>query len=106
MISEVNAMKNGRPQSVLHTVHGILIFTAVVEPLINLEPLIWVCFFFLCLFCFVLFLFFVCVFLLGGGGFLQTGFLCIALAVLELTLKTRLALNSDICLPLPPKCWD
>jgi hypothetical protein len=33
-------------------------------------------------------------------------FLCVALAVLELTLQTRLALNSEICLPLPPKCWD
>jgi hypothetical protein len=29
---------------------------------------------------------------------------CVALAVLELTLLTRLALNSEICLPLPPKC--
>ena len=28
------------------------------------------------------------------------------LAVLELTLYTRLASNSEICLPLPPKCWD
>jgi hypothetical protein len=36
----------------------------------------------------------------------ETGFLCIALAVLELALQTRLALNSEICLPLPPKCWD
>jgi hypothetical protein len=36
----------------------------------------------------------------------ETGFLCIALAVLELTLYTRLALNSEIRLPLPPKCWD
>jgi hypothetical protein len=24
----------------------------------------------------------------------------------ELTLLTRLALNSEIRLPLPPKCWD
>ena len=38
--------------------------------------------------------------------FFQTGFLCIALAVLELTLQTRLASNSEICLPLPPECWD
>jgi hypothetical protein len=30
----------------------------------------------------------------------ETGFLCIVLAVLELT---RLASNSEICLPLPPK---
>ena len=32
--------------------------------------------------------------------FFETGFLCVALAVLELTLQTRLALNSEICLPL------
>jgi hypothetical protein len=38
--------------------------------------------------------------------FLETGFLCVALAVLELTLETRLASNSEIHLPLPPKCWD
>jgi hypothetical protein len=38
--------------------------------------------------------------------FVLTGFLCIALAVLELTLQTRLASNSEICLPLPPKYWD
>ena len=36
----------------------------------------------------------------------QTGFLCIAMAVPELTLETRLASNSEIRLPLPPKCWD
>jgi hypothetical protein len=36
-------------------------------------------------------------------GFFETGFLCVALAVLELTLQTRLALNSEIHLPLPPK---
>jgi hypothetical protein len=45
-------------------------------------------------FCFVLF---VCLF--------ETGFLCVALAVLELPQKTRLVLNSKIHLPLPPKCW-
>jgi hypothetical protein len=33
----------------------------------------------------------------------ETGFLCIVLAVLELTLLTRLASNSEIYLPLPPK---
>jgi hypothetical protein len=33
---------------------------------------------------------------LGGRG------LFVALAVLEPTLQTRLALNSEICLPLPP----
>jgi hypothetical protein len=36
--------------------------------------------------------------------FFKTEFLCGALAVLELTLLTRLALNSEILLPLPPKC--
>jgi hypothetical protein len=41
-----------------------------------------------------------------GGGF-ETGFLCIALAVLELTLcRPGLASNSEIHLPLPPECWD
>ena len=35
-----------------------------------------------------------------------TGILYIALAILELTLKTRLASNSEIHLPLPPKFWD
>jgi hypothetical protein len=38
--------------------------------------------------------------------FFKTGFLCVALAVLELTLQIRLASNSEIRLPLPPKCWD
>jgi hypothetical protein len=38
--------------------------------------------------------------------FFETGFLCVALAVLELTLWTRLASNSEIRLPLSPKCWD
>jgi hypothetical protein len=38
--------------------------------------------------------------------FFETGFLCIALTVLELTLWIRLASNSEIRLPLPPKCWD
>jgi hypothetical protein len=36
--------------------------------------------------------------------FFETGFLYIALAVLELTLKTRLASNTEIRLPLPPQC--
>jgi hypothetical protein len=36
----------------------------------------------------------------------ETGFLCVALAVLELTLYTRLASNSEICLALLPECWD
>jgi hypothetical protein len=39
-------------------------------------------------------------------GFFETGFLYIALAVLELTVWTRLALNSEIRLPLPLECWD
>ena len=51
------------------------------------------------IFFFFLFCLFVCL-------FFETGFLCIALALLELTLKTRLASNQEICLPLPPKCWD
>jgi len=34
--------------------------------------------------------------------FFKTEFLCVALAVLELTLKTRLASNSATCLSLPP----
>ena len=38
--------------------------------------------------------------------FLETGFFCVALAVLELTLWPRLASNSKINLPLDPKCWD
>jgi hypothetical protein len=38
--------------------------------------------------------------------FFFTGFLCIALAVLELTLKTRLAWIPEIYLFLPPKYWD
>ena len=38
--------------------------------------------------------------------FLGPGFFCVTLAVLELNLKTRLALNSELCLPLSPKCWD
>jgi hypothetical protein len=38
--------------------------------------------------------------------FYKTGFACVALAVLELTLQTRLASNSEIYLPLPPEGWD
>ena len=39
--------------------------------------------------------------------FFETGFLCVALAVLELSLQTRLALNSQTSPPLlPPKCWE
>jgi hypothetical protein len=36
----------------------------------------------------------------------ETGFFFEALAVLELTLETRLALLLEIHLPLPLKCWD
>ena len=36
----------------------------------------------------------------------KTQFLCIVQAVLELTLQTRQVSNSEIDLPLPPKCWD
>jgi hypothetical protein len=39
---------------------------------------------------------------LGGGVGVETGFLCVALAVLELTPAS----NSEICLFLPAKCWD
>jgi hypothetical protein len=38
--------------------------------------------------------------------FFETGFVCAALAVLELTLYTRLVSNSEIRLPLSPECWD
>ena len=37
--------------------------------------------------------------------FLRQGFY-VAMDVLELALLTRLASNSEICLPLPPKYWD
>ena len=37
--------------------------------------------------------------------FVSVGFLCVALAVLELPLQTGLASNSEIHLPLPPECW-
>ena len=33
--------------------------------------------------------------------FFETGFLCLALVVMEFNLEIRLALNSEICLPLP-----
>ena len=41
--------------------------------------------------------FFVCL-------FFETEFLCEALTVLELSVETRQALNSEISLFLPPKC--
>ena len=67
----------------------------------ELRALLWrngPIFLLLLLFCFVLF----CSFF----GFFETGFLCVALSVLKLTLQTRLASNSEICPPLPPECWD
>ena len=38
----------------------------------------------------------------------ETGFLCVtALTVLELALVDQAVLElTEICLPLPPKCWD
>jgi hypothetical protein len=36
--------------------------------------------------------------------FFKSGFLYVSLAVLELALQTRLALSSEICLPLSVKC--
>ena len=39
----------------------------------------------------------------------NTGFLCVALAVLELRTGTvdQVGLElTEICLPLPPECWD
>ena len=39
----------------------------------------------------------------GFFFFFETGFPCVALAVLELTLLTRLASNSEILLPLCPR---
>lgn len=36
----------------------------------------------------------------------STRFLCVVLVVLDLTLKIRVALNSEIYLPLPAKHWD
>lgn len=38
--------------------------------------------------------------------FFNTGFLCVAPAVLELIPQTRLASNSETSLPLPPERWD
>lgn len=39
-------------------------------------------------------------------SFFERELLCVALAILELTLQTRLDLNSEIHLPQPPECWD
>ena len=43
---------------------------------------------------------------LGLGVVVLRQSLYLALTVLELTMQTRLALNSEIYLPLPPECWD
>lgn len=42
----------------------------------------------------------------NSAAAVKTGFLCVYLAVLELTLYTRLASNSENLLPLSPKYWD
>jgi len=44
--------------------------------------------------------------LLPSLPFFETMFFCVALAVLELTVKTRLASNSETHLPLPAKRQD
>lgn len=41
----------------------------------------------------------------GWGEGLESQFLHVALATLELSPLTRLASNSEILLPLPPECW-
>lgn len=38
--------------------------------------------------------------------FFGTGFYGVALAVLEHILRIRLALNSEVCVPLPSERWD
>lgn len=51
-------------------------------------------------FCLFVYFLFVCLFVFSRWG------LCVAMDVLELALLTRLASNSKICLPLPPKYCD
>ena len=51
-------------------------------------------------------LFLVTLFLFCFLLFFETGFLCVALAVLEFTFWTGLASSSEVRLPLPPQCWD
>ena len=56
----------------------------------------------------LLLLWFVCLFVCLFVCY-KTEFLCVTnnLAVLELALNTRLAHKpTEICLPLPPGCWD
>lgn len=43
--------------------------------------------------------------ILSGFVVFDTGSVCVALGVLELSVWTRLAFNSETG-PLPPKCWD
>jgi hypothetical protein len=61
---------------------------------------LFVCLFVVFVVCCLLCLF-VCLFV-----FSRLDFSVWALAVLELTLYTRLSLNSEIRLPLPPKRWN
>jgi hypothetical protein len=68
----------------------------------DFEQLVKLSLFVFFVFCF----FFLFVFCLLSSGFFETGFLCVVLTVLKLTLWTRLASNPDFCLPLLPKCWD
>ena len=49
--------------------------------------------------------FFVCLFGWFDFWIFETGFLCVTLAALELTLQTTLALNSEILLPLRHHAW-
>ena len=50
---------------------------------------------------------YVCVFVcLFVCLFFETGILYVVLDVLELTLQTRVASNTENRLSLPPTCWD
>lgn len=51
-------------------------------------------------------LFFFSLFFLSFSLFIKTVIFCIALSVLNLTLYTKLSLNSEICMPLLPKCCN
>jgi hypothetical protein len=86
-----------------------LLLVAGVDYEVSVEGSSLFFFLFFCFLFFVFFFLFFCfcfLFLFLFLFFFETGFLCIALAVLDLTLQTRLALNSEIHLPLPPKCWE
>lgn len=41
-------------------------------------------------------------------GSVETGLLCVALVVIELTLSVHQTGSklTEVCLPVPPKCWD